>query len=236
MSDTTPLPTIKPSKQPTVADQVFSTLRQRILTLELPPGAKLSATEVADQMGVSRQPARDAFYRLSKLGFLIIRPQRATTVSLISETAVMRAQFLRIALETETIRRAIERLGKHDYDAMHQLLEEQSVAKDEPDIELFHQLDDQFHREICRRANVEFAWDLIDESKAHMDRVRRLSLSFATDVVLEDHHAILNAMVCGDTAAAIESLRLHLGRVQQQIEQIRQDKRGWFEGDLVQQP
>ena len=57
----------------------------RSSTLDLPPGARLSEAEVARQMGVSRQPVRDAFCRLSQLGFLTIRPQRATTVSPISE-------------------------------------------------------------------------------------------------------------------------------------------------------
>ena len=69
------LPAIEPVGRPSVADHVFDELRREILTLELAPGTKLSEVEVATQMGVSRQPVRDAFYRLSKLGFLLIRPQ-----------------------------------------------------------------------------------------------------------------------------------------------------------------
>lgn len=96
------LPLIEAVARPSVTDQIFDEMRRRILSLELPPGTKVSEVEVGKQMGVSRQPVRDAFYRLSQLGFLQIRPQRATTVSLISGEAVMRARFIRTAVEMET--------------------------------------------------------------------------------------------------------------------------------------
>ena len=70
--------------RPSVTDQVFDELQRQVMTLELAPGTRISEVEVAKTLDVSRQPVRDAFYRLSKLGFLVIRPQRATTVSLIS--------------------------------------------------------------------------------------------------------------------------------------------------------
>ena len=56
--------------RPTATDLIFDSLYDRILTLDLPPGARMSEAEVARALGVSRQPVRDAFWRLSKLGFL----------------------------------------------------------------------------------------------------------------------------------------------------------------------
>ena len=61
-------------------------------------------------MGVSRQPVRDAFYRLSRLGFLTIWPQRATIVAPISERAVLQARFIRTAIELETVQAAARML------------------------------------------------------------------------------------------------------------------------------
>ena len=75
------LPSLETVRAPSAADQIFAALYRQVLTLELPPGSRLSEAEVARRMGVSRQPVRDAFWRLSQLGFLTIRPQRATTVS-----------------------------------------------------------------------------------------------------------------------------------------------------------
>lgn len=225
------LPTIEQVNRPSVADQVFNTLQERILSLELPPDAKLSEVEVSVQLGVSRQPVRDAFYRLSKLGFLVIRPQRSTTVSLISEDAVMQARFVRTALEIETLRSATEALNSEDFEALEVILAAQKVAHLAKDPVLFHKLDDQFHREICIRAGVGFTWDLIQDSKAHMDRVRMLSLSFASLVAYEDHVAIFEAMKARDADAAAAAMRLHLGRIRQQIDRIREENHEWFESN-----
>lgn len=222
-----------PPDRPSVADQVFETLQAGILSLELPPGSKLSEVEVASQMEVSRQPVRDAFYRLSKLGFLVIRPQRSTTVSLISEAAVARARYLRTALEVETVRTAAETMTPADHAALEALLSAQEAAQDVQDKRLFHQLDDQFHREICHRAGIGFAWDLINENKAHMDRVRMLSLSFASPQVIRDHREILDHLVRRDREGAADAMRLHLSRIGELIERLRGEKHAWFESEMT---
>ena len=225
------LPVIEPVGRPSVADQVFEELRRQILSLELAPGTKLSEVDVAGQMGVSRQPVRDAFYRLSKLGFLTIRPQRATTVTLISEAAVMQARFVRTALEIEAMRVAATRLAGADLDALETLVEAQREAMEAGDKPRFHALDDRFHMEICDRAGLGFVWDLVADRKAHTDRVRMLSLAFASRLAWEDHVAILGALKAHDADAAGEAVRAHLSRIRDQIEVIRAANHSWFAGD-----
>ena len=215
------LPVIEPVGRPSVADQVFDELRRQILTLELAPGTKLSDVDVATQMGVSRQPVRDAFYRLSQLGFLLIRPQRSTTVTLISEAAVMQARFVRTALEIETVRAAASRLTD----------EKQRRAMEADDKPLCHALDDRVHMEICDRAGVGFVWNLVAERKAHTDRVRMLSLAFASRVAWEDHLAMMAALKARDADRAAEAIRTHLSRIRDQIEIIRAQNHSWFAGD-----
>jgi Transcriptional regulators len=228
MADIIELPLLPAVGRPTVADQVFAELRRQILSLELPPGTRLSEVEVARQMGVSRQPVRDAFYRLSKLGFLLIRPQRATTVSLISPKAVFQARFIRTAIEIETARAACASLTARDIDALARILEDQEVAVARADKGLFHELDDRFHKEICTRSGHGFAWDLILENKAHMDRVRMLSLSFALHVAYQDHLEMLAALTERDEARAITAVRDHLSRILGQIARIHADNRDLF--------
>jgi DNA-binding GntR family transcriptional regulator len=222
------LAAIESVTRPSVADQVFAALNEQILSLALPPGAKLSEAEVAAQLGVSRQPVRDAFYRLSKLGFLVIRPQRSTTVSLISEDAVMRARFVRTALEVEIVRVAAERLRSADLAALEGLLAAQRAAVAAQDKQRFHALDDRFHEEICGRAGVGFAWEMIQENKAHTDRVRMLSLDFALQLALDDHLAVFSALARRDAAQAEAAMRAHLGRIRGQIARIRATHRDWF--------
>ncbi|MFU8823458.1 GntR family transcriptional regulator [Yoonia sp.] len=231
MAASNALRALTPPERPSIADQVFETLQAGILSLELPPGAKLSEVDVASQMEVSRQPVRDAFYRLSKLGFLVIRPQRSTTVSLISEAAVLRARYIRTALEVENVRLAAERLTDADHKALADLLTAQEAAHAAKDKRLFHQLDDQFHHEICQRSDVGFAWDLINDNKAHMDRVRMLSLSFASPQVIKDHRDIFDHLVQRDAAGAADAMRLHLSRISDLIALLRSEKHAWFESE-----
>ena len=85
----------------TTTDEVFDRLHEEIVTLELLPGTKLSEVEVARRFGVSRQPVRDAFNRLSNLDLLLIRPQKATEVRGFSIERIARA---RLAMRNNTAR------------------------------------------------------------------------------------------------------------------------------------
>ena len=228
MSVSSPLRTLEPLNRPSVADTVFDELHSQILLLELPPGTKMSEVEVAKALGVSRQPVRDAFYRLSKLGFLSIRPQRATLVSQISSTAVLQARFIRSALEAETVRTACQVLTDDDMAALDAIIEKQRQAVEARDPVSFHGYDDQFHKEICERAGLGFAWDIIRENKAHMDRVRFLSLSFASQDAFGDHLEIMQALRARDEEQAMHRMREHLSRIKQQIVRIRADHERYF--------
>ena len=218
-------------QRPSVADTVFDELHRQILKLDLPPGTKMSEIDVARALGVSRQPVRDAFYRLSKLGFLTIRPQRATTVSTISERAVMQARFIRMALEVETARVACEALTTADHEALQTVLDRQELAVKARDAEAFHLLDDQFHREICERTGHGFSWDVIRENKSHMDRVRFLSLSFASEKAYTEHVAILAAIRARNAPLAADMVRQHLSRILDQIVRIRAENAPYFEDE-----
>lgn len=212
----------------TSADQVFKTLHTQILSLELRPCTKLSEVEVATAMGVSRQPVREAFFRLSQLGFVIVRPQRATMVSPISVGAIMEARFIRTAIETATVKEATKCLKKADFTALENILARQLEAVAEKDGAKFHGLDDQFHREICRRAGVAFAWEIISAKKSHMDRVRVLSLELGAMPALRDHERILEAMKRRDPEEAARELDAHLARIVDDTARIRADNESFF--------
>ena len=223
------LPTIHMSTSPTVADQVFDALRRNILELDLPPMTKMSETEVAGQMAVSRQPVREAFKRLAKLGFLDIRPQRSTTVSLISEDAILRAKFVRTALEVHTIRRACTQMDSTDHTALSAIIEKQKEAFFADDKARFHQLDDDFHAEICNRAGVGYVWDLIKDSKGHMDRVRMLSLTSPSQkVALDEHVGILAMLIKANVEGAMQSVTAHLDRILELIDRVKSQNHQWF--------
>lgn len=216
------------AERPSVTDRLVADLRSRIMTLELAPGEKISEIEIAKQAGVSRQPVRDAFYRLSQLGFLTIRPQRGTKISLISAQAIREARFVRTALELETVRVACETFGPSDLAALDEVIDRQKRAVDAGEKSEFHELDDAFHRTICERGGLGFTWQAIRQQKAHSDRVRFLSLSFATEQVLHEHGEILAAIRERDQARAAEATRVHLGRINGLLAQFRDSYPQYF--------
>lgn len=227
----TPL-NVPPVQTQTATDQVFDAMYSAVISLRLPPGTKVSEAEVAKQLDVSRQPVRDAFFRLSKLGFLSIRPQRATLITKISERAVLEAVFTRTALEVECIRLAAARRTQADLDRLTSSLVAQDRALAASDPSEFHALDEAFHRMLCEIAGHPHVWELIREQKAHMDRVRFLTLSEPRRrTVHQEHHAIVAAIAAQDTAQAEALLRGHLGDLGNALTRIRADHAAYFEGD-----
>lgn len=214
MKDNPPaLPALATRRQPTVADQIYQLLYERVVDLTLAPGERLSEAEVAAQMGVSRQPVRDAFWRLSEQGFLVIRPQRATQVTPISPESVMQASFIRSALEQQVVRKAAEGLPGDALAGLDALIERQRKAMTDSSLAEFHALDDQFHHDICHAAGLGFVWALVRENKGHMDRARYLSLSTNAPRALEDHINIVAGIRARDPDRAAAGMHEHLDRI-----------------------
>ncbi|WP_420396783.1 GntR family transcriptional regulator [Nioella sp.] len=224
-----PLAPLSPIQPASTTDMVFDRLHDAVVSLDLPPGSKISEAEIARSLDVSRQPVRDAFFRLSKLGFLTVRPQRATVVTRISETAVLRAAFIRTALELACLNAALPRLTASDLDDLAADIAAQDHAIAAGDRPGFHALDDRFHRRICEIAGHGYAWDLIREQKAHMDRVRFLSLAIGSADALDDHRHLLRAIRAKNRDSAETVMKQHLGRVKSAMDRLRGDHPAYFE-------
>lgn len=223
---------ITPLDVPTrsATDLVFQKLYEAVISLQLPPGTKVSETEVARQLEVSRQPVRDAFFRLSNLGFLLIRPQRATLITRISEQAVRDAMFVRLAIEVECLRVAIARLSEDDIHRIQANLDDQKEALDQTNLTAFYAADDRFHALLCDIAGRPRAWTLIQSQKAHMDRVRYLNLTEGRRVkVMAEHDAVFEAIRTGNAALAETRLRAHISDIGSILADQRQRFPDYFE-------
>lgn len=222
-------PVIRHTPQPTVADQVFDVLRQHILTLELPPQTKISEAEVSKKLGVSRQPVRDAFKRLAKLGLLDIRPQSSRRVSLISQDAVRRARFIRTTLEVKTCRTAGDTSTPKGLSGLGVSIDQQRSAIANNDRSGFLALDKQFHIRICIRAGVAYVWDLIQDSNAHMDRIRMLSLRTSSrERALAVHIEIYTATKNRQPGHAVNAMTRHLSRIILLVKDVKSQQHNFF--------
>jgi DNA-binding GntR family transcriptional regulator len=219
-----------------IADQVFRTLRSSIVTMRLMPATALSEQDIAGRLRVSRQPVREAFIKLSDIGLVRVLPQRGTFVVKISAKAVTDARFVREAVECAITRRASQGIGKAAMDDLRAILAAQRKAA--RDAEEFFVLDEAFHRGLANAAECAYAWKVIEEAKAQMDRVRFLSLPDATPVahLITQHQAILDAVASGKAAAAEQAMQDHLREILKSLPRLSQAFPDMFEEDLDAKP
>lgn len=214
----------------TIAMRVVDTLRDDIITMGLKPGDVISESDIAGRYGVSRQPVREAFIRLAQQGLLLIRPKRATVVKKISPTGVRQSRFIRESIEVEIIRRVAGQPSDDAADVLNTLIADQEAASAANDSRRFHTLDELFHRTLARLAGVEYAWQLIDDHKMQLDRVRYLTLGVSsTQRAIAEHKQIVEAVAKADPAAAETAMRAHLARAELLLNQTISDFPDFFE-------
>jgi GntR family transcriptional regulator, rspAB operon transcriptional repressor len=212
-------------------DQVYVALREAIVSAELAPGRRLSENELADRLGVSRTPVREALARLRDERLVAIVPQLGTFVTLISTEAVADAAFVREALECSAVRLATERAEPHDLEELQANLAAQERAVERGDTEAFDGLDEALHRTLCCLSGREIAWALSRRANGHLDRVRRLSLpepGYLEEMVAE-HRAVVAAVAGHDPERAEAALRHHLRMVTSTLPSIHAEHPDYFE-------
>ena len=212
---------------------VYDALREAIVTTELEPGRQVSENEIADKLGVSRTPVREALARLRDDQLVQIVPQLGTFVSRISVSGVDDAQFLREALECSAVRLAAERADNADVAELDVLIARQESARDAADANAFYILDDQLHSTLCEMSGRPIAWTIVARANGHLNRVRRLSLADAGYIaeMIEEHKAVVDAVGRGEPDAAEDALRHHLRMVLSDLPNIRTNHPEYFEDD-----
>ncbi|MDH2435411.1 GntR family transcriptional regulator [Pokkaliibacter sp. MBI-7] len=202
--------------------QIFQHLRQAIVTLKFKPGQSLSEKEISLQLGVSRQPVREAFIMLSEAGLVDIMPQRGTLVIKISLEAVKTARFIRETLEVAVAKEACGKLNGAFFLRTRALIAQQKMAAEAEDFEEFLSLDEAFHKSIALEIGMQRVWELVESQKAQMDRVRFLSLPGASPMrkLIAQHEAILDALEQGDKLACEEAVKQHLSEVLSVLEPL----------------
>jgi DNA-binding GntR family transcriptional regulator/NAD(P)-dependent dehydrogenase (short-subunit alcohol dehydrogenase family) len=216
--------------QRTTRVQVYDTLRASIVSLERTPGQRLSEAELARDLGVSRTPVREAIIQLRTDGLVEVTPQLGSFVSKISLRSVREAQFAREALECAAVRAAAQRLDAATVERLRQNIASQRAAQGSSDLEEFYRLDEEFHRELVAASGYHGISELLDRSRAHLNRVRRLSLP-VPDVIeelIDQHSAVLQALERNDVDQAEASLRHHLRGVYRVLVPLRDTHPDYF--------
>lgn len=195
--------------------QVYRRLRRAIILCEIPPGHSLSEKELAGVLGVSRTPVREALQRLSDDGLVIVRPQQGTETSRISVRRVREAQFVRELLERSALKLTFERDEPMPLSGLQHQVASQERAIHDRDFAAFFESDQRFHRALSALSGFDSLGRIADTARAHLDRVRALSLPEPKTMqrMVHEHELILEHLGAHHQHEADEVMRGHLRNV-----------------------
>lgn len=200
-------------------DHIGQQITSAVLSGAFRPGERLVETAIAEQLNVSRAPVREALAALEQEGIVSHVPRRGYFVVDFSEKDIEEVYTLRLLLEGEALRRAIERASQENLAELQGLVDDLGeAALDKSDPEIIVAFDMSFHESICRLADhsrLYSAWNSLRlqtqlliglTSRTHYDHPSQPRVW---------HQRILNAMRDKDLRRAEETLEEHLLDAQQ---------------------
>jgi DNA-binding GntR family transcriptional regulator len=212
-----------------VGTQIHRIIRERIVCTDLLPGVRLSEAELAKHFNVSRQPVREAFIKLADEGLLEIRPQRGTYVRKISVAAVLDARFVREAIEADIAGFVAKEPDAAFLARLEQLITEQRKAM-KGDARAFLKLDHDFHRCLAEVAGKTYAWKIVEDVRAQLDRVRYLSyFQFPMEEIIDQHVGIVSAITSRDPEQASAAMREHTREILHTLPDIARSRTELFD-------
>ena len=208
---------IRPSK--TIREKVYEYLREEILNGKIRSGDRLVETDLADRIGTSRTPVREALHTLEREGLVESLHRVGYVVRPISELEVSELCDIRLALEALALRWALSKDPVKLANAMRDNLcrcEEQIVAGN---LKAFVEMDSQFHDLISRIADSSRLMEMTNSIRRYMLRYRIQSIYTKENVhrAIDGHKAVLKAIENGDKKAAQRALRAHIKQSEKDI-------------------
>lgn len=184
-----------------------------IVSLELKPGQFLSETELANEIGVSRTPLREALIDLNHSSVIETYPQRGSMVALIDPDLVEESRFVREVLDTSVVAIACEVAKPEDIMNLEANVKLQEFYLENYVPDKLLELDNEFHRMIYVMANKERTYQMKAGMMIHYDRVRALSIVTVKDTkIVNDHKMIFEAIKSRNAEEAQKLMMKHLKR------------------------
>ena len=192
-----------------LVDRVLDFVRDRILSGEYEPGARLRLQPLAEESGASLIPVREALRILEAERLVETIPNRGARVAGISREDMEDLYRVRILLETQAVRESPP-MTEEEVAEYAEVLDRLKKAATDGDDHLVMKLHRQYHFGIYGRNSSRWLTTLIDLLWKHTERYQRLSLHFRHDAADDEHREVLDALASGDSEAAAAALRAHL--------------------------
>lgn len=202
-----------------LSQQAYYLLRDRIVTLRLPPGTLVNERELMDEFGLGRTPIREALRRLADDDLVEVFPRRGIYVGPVDVGDLGAISEIRVELEGFVSRLAAERASEADRARILALLDELAALEGEPDERQLIHLDQRIHRLIYRVARNPFLEAALDRFYIHALRLWFLALDrvLRLEDAVQEHRDLLAAIAEGDAAAAETHAREHVVDFERQI-------------------
>lgn len=196
----------------TLRERLYGMIRDLIVSGALRPGETVNEVAIAQSLGVSRTPVREAVKRLFDEGLISVLAQSGTYVTPINVRDIEEAYVIRKALEEVSVARAADRISPGQLDELETNILNHETAIQRNRVNDAIRLDDAFHRMIAEVNGLHMLWRAVDISKAQMDRGRYLAIPTKGngERTIGEHRQILNALARHDVEAASIAMRDHL--------------------------
>lgn len=188
-------------------DDVHDRLRDALVSGDLAPGEQLRDGELAEQLGVSRTPVREALLRLERAGLVATVPGRSTVVTTPDPRTVREASAVVAAMHELAVREAAPLLSETDLEAMRRAGEAFAAAIAAGDVEAALAADDELHDVPVRVAGNRTVADVLDQHTPSVRRAERLRFaSLAGHDSVGRHARLIDHLAAGraEQAAAVE--------------------------------
>lgn len=193
-------------------DVVFKTLRQAILKGELAPGERLMEIQLADRLGVSRTPIREAIRKLELEGLVLMIPRKGAEVAKISEQNLRDVLEVRRSLEELAISLSCERITEEEMRELEEIQTQFATAVKEGDAMKIAQADENYHELIYNSTRNQKLVQILNNLREQMYRYR---LEYIKDedkrqILLIEHDHILKALSLRHVDEARRAIREHI--------------------------
>jgi DNA-binding GntR family transcriptional regulator len=190
-------------------EEVAELLRQRIFNRELEPGSWIDELKLAEEYGISRTPLREALKVLAAEGLVTMKVRRGAYVTEVSEKDLADVYHLLALLESDAAGVVAERGSDVQLAELQSLHEELEAAAGER--ERFFALNEQFHMRLLEMADNRWRQQMVADLRKVMKLNRHSSLnkSGRLDESLEEHRAIMRALLARDAALTVQRMNEH---------------------------
>ena len=189
---------------------VAGQLRSMILGGELKPGERLVEGQLAERLGVSRNPVREAMRSLEATGLIEVVPRRGAHVCAIDKCEVHHIQRIRMLVEGYAVEQAAVRQDPESIGRILRCLENGRAATERGDAVTAAVYHRDFHIAVEQAAGIPFLRQVLDPLRQQTELVFSVVTDERGDITWEEHEAIYDAVASGNADCAKELIREHI--------------------------